>query len=745
MKTYLSIFLILTAVFFFSCQEENPELVNDIFFHTELGKMNTDSVKDFDGNTYHTITIGNQVWMAENLRVTHYADGTPIKESFAPNEVNENIKKYGRLYSFDVAMRGDSIKGSQGICPEGWHLPTRDEWENLMKVVIGRKQELSFAEKLCSATDWIGMKNGSNFSLFNAYPSGNHINNSSIDFGEQSSIWLSDLYLGFYPTYYNLCPDSTKSKSGYFSWDFKTKYNNLSYIALSVRCIKNSVNLKLPTVVIDSISLKTPKPTVYGRVTDKGNGFIGKVGICYGQNNNVNLKDTIVNGEISSNGLFSCTMKVNVPNSTYYVRAFAANDLGSGFSKESICKTTIFVPQLSLVTFSNISATTFTSSAWVDNDGGNAVLAKGVCWSIIANPTTSGNKTSDGVGQAIFESNVSGLIANTSYYVRAYATNAKGTGYNEQVQLITLPNVNVGTPSSLTFKSATLSGIIPNQGNNPIIEYGHCWSTTSNPTISENKIVSSNLIASNFTTAMTGLMGNTKYYVRAFIKNNSGTNYSSEITFTTPPNPYTVSDGLLAFYNFDNKNANDALGSYNGSSVGGLTYTSASPSLSGYAAQFDGTSGYMSIPKQIFPSTGAWTYSVWVKTNKTDNFLLFINKFGKYLYTNSSAQLFAYYSNLYASDNFYSFNLASTLLNGNWHLLTLSYSSGVQILYVDAVRLGSYTNFPGDWGNHDTTLIGKGEGAWTNTFYFSGSMDNVRFYNRALTTTEIMLLFNAKQ
>jgi len=937
MKTKLNIFTFLIILLLTSC-DNNPELVNDVFFNTELGKLNTDSVRDFDGNVYHTVTIGNQVWMTENLKVTHYADGTPIAESFAPNGDNNNIKKYGRLYSFDVAMRGDSIKGSQGICPAGWHLPTREEWEKLIETVQQRKSEVYFAEKLCSTTDWTGGKNGTNFTLFNAYPTGINKDNASNTFGSRALYWVGELNTLGFALMYQLCPDSTVYKSQFYQWDDLHKYNDLSNIRLSVRCIKNTDNLKLPTVVIDSVSLITPKPTVYGRVTDTNNGTIIKAGICYSQTVNVNLKDSVITAIVNSSGKFSCVLNVNAPNSTYYLRAFAANKLGSGFSKEVTCKTTAFLPQLSEVTLTKIGATTATLTASVTDDGGNAITAKGVCWSILVNPTTISSKTSDGSGSGTFESNITGLTANTSYYVRAYAINGKGTGYNEQVLFITLPTVNVGTTSNLTYKSTSMSGTIPTQGTNTIIEYGHCWSTSSSPTLADNKATSINLIGGNFTTALTGLAANTKYYVRAFIKNSSGTNYSSETsfttptvvlptvtvgtvssityksatvggvisaqgelpiveyghcwstttnptisnnklastnlnlgsfstaltgltqstkyyvraytttssgtnysnettfttsaiilptvtignisnltfksaivsggisvqgdlpiteyghcwskstlptisnnklastnlnsgsfstvltglipstkyyvrsytttssgtnyssetTFTTPADPYTVSDGLLAFYNFNGQNANDDLGTYNGVSLGGITYSTSSPSSSGYAAQFDGTSGYINIQNQILPSSGSWTYSSWVKTNGTYFGLIYSGNIMNSRIYSSKLTISASWSYNYNFTN----DLSTSLLDNNWHQLTISYNGSALKYYIDGLLIESLS-VPFEWGTLDYTKIGVYYSSTDR--YFSGLMDNIRFYNRALSTTEITTLYNAKQ
>jgi uncharacterized protein (TIGR02145 family) len=94
-------------------------------------------IKDIEGNIYYTIIIGNQVWMAENLRTTRYNDGTLIPY-FANNSVlwycwyNNNVgfkSTYGALYNWYIV--DPAINGSKNVCPAGWHVPSDSEWTTL--------------------------------------------------------------------------------------------------------------------------------------------------------------------------------------------------------------------------------------------------------------------------------------------------------------------------------------------------------------------------------------------------------------------------------------------------------------------------------------------------------------------------------------------------------------------------------------------------------------------------------------
>ena len=97
-------------------------------------------------------------------------------------------------------------------------------------------------------------------------------------------------------------------------------------------------------------------------------------------------------------------------------------------------------PTVTTTAISNIDKTTATGGGNVTADGGATVTARGICWSTTQNPTISGSHTTDGTGTGSFTSAMTGLTANTTYYVRAYATNSAGTAYGEEVSFTTLPD-----------------------------------------------------------------------------------------------------------------------------------------------------------------------------------------------------------------------------------------------------------------------------------------------------------------
>jgi uncharacterized protein (TIGR02145 family) len=97
----------------------------------------SDTVQDSEGNVYRTVTIGNQVWFAENLRSTKFQDGSDVSSAAIPEDNPENLLKYGRLYDWhDVA-------DARGLCPLGWRVATDEDWMVLEKTLGMAEQELN--------------------------------------------------------------------------------------------------------------------------------------------------------------------------------------------------------------------------------------------------------------------------------------------------------------------------------------------------------------------------------------------------------------------------------------------------------------------------------------------------------------------------------------------------------------------------------------------------------------------------
>jgi uncharacterized protein (TIGR02145 family) len=161
-KSYNVLFSIFIALFIF--------IVN-------VNKCMT-QVTDIDGNTYKTVTIGTQVWMAENLNVEHYSNGDPIPQVQDKDEWSKlttgawcyyenktsNGKTYGKLYN------GFAVYDPRGLAPEGWHIPSDSEWTQLTDFLGGKEVA---GGKLKATILWNDPNEGAtNSSGFTAFPGG---------------------------------------------------------------------------------------------------------------------------------------------------------------------------------------------------------------------------------------------------------------------------------------------------------------------------------------------------------------------------------------------------------------------------------------------------------------------------------------------------------------------------------------------------------------------------------------------
>lgn len=231
-------------------------------------------------------------------------------------------------------------------------------------------------------------------------------------------------------------------------------------------------------------------------------------------------------------------MKRTIKSQTYYL-------LTIGLVLVSIisCKTEIeskALPVLTTETISSITQNTAVCGGNITSDNGLEVTARGVCWSLKPSPTIIDSLTKDAAGTGRFISNINNLLPDTTYYVRAYATNSDGTAYGLQVTFRTLkgilPVLTTTKATNLTDISASSGGNITFNGGTSIIERGVCWSTNPLPTIANNKTSDGNGIGI-FTSAITGLTEGTKYYTRAYAVNNTGIGYGNQDTIMTLTKP----------------------------------------------------------------------------------------------------------------------------------------------------------------------------------------------------------------
>ena len=293
----------------------------------------------------------------------------------------------------------------------------------------------------------------------------------------------------------------------------------------------------LPTITTNNVINITDNSAVSGgNITDDGGFSIIARGVCWSTSQNPTTSDSHTS-DGTGIGSYTSSLTPLTYNTTYYVRAYATNSKGTSYGEEKTFTTSKLAPTVTTTEVTSITSNSAITGGNVTSDGGANVTARGVCYGTSQNPTISGLHTSDGNGTGTFSSTLTGLTANTTYYVRAYATNSEGISYGSQKtfttqQTVTLPTVTTNNVTDITQTTAVSGGNVTSTGNGTVSTKGVCWSTSQNPTIS-NSHTTDGAGTGSYTSSITSLFPNTTYYVRAYATNEAGTNYGEQKTFTT--------------------------------------------------------------------------------------------------------------------------------------------------------------------------------------------------------------------
>ncbi len=238
-------------------------------FYIGLTCCQKNSVKDIDGNVYKTVTIGTQVWMAENLNTTRYNNGDVIgttnppalnihsegspKYQWAYDGDEKNVTTYGRLYTWHT------VTDNRKICPSGWHVPADNEWTILTDYLIynlygygGGYDGMDIVKSLAADSGWVpddtpgsaGSNQGSNNRTgFTALPGGARLADGSFqDLGHVGTWWSATEKAD------ETMPVSSADSENIPGALFRDIYHDYSYVnsyvnnkkyGMSVRCVKN--------------------------------------------------------------------------------------------------------------------------------------------------------------------------------------------------------------------------------------------------------------------------------------------------------------------------------------------------------------------------------------------------------------------------------------------------------------------------------------------------------------------------
>lgn len=263
MKKILAL-LYAAALMTVACEREEPtpEVDNPNQTYPFSAEVISNAVIDYDGNSYDAVRIGEQVWMASNLRTTHYANGEEIPEGtvasdtvpfrYNPDNNEANVAAYGYLYNWPAVMHGAASSEAnpsevQGICPNGWHVPSDAEWTQLRNfcartpecVCSGSGSKI--AKSLAADHDWaisteecaVGNDlSSNNITGFSALPAGSYHGRPQDDY----------VYFGLATLFWSA---TERNSSNAFSLDlYYDEYYVGNWIhsksfGLSVRCVRD--------------------------------------------------------------------------------------------------------------------------------------------------------------------------------------------------------------------------------------------------------------------------------------------------------------------------------------------------------------------------------------------------------------------------------------------------------------------------------------------------------------------------
>ena len=318
------------------------------------------------------------------------------------------------------------------------------------------------------------------------------------------------------------------------------KLSILSYIALFLllivvnSCDPTASTKFLPILTTNEITQITQNTAACGGNISSDGGFeVTARGVCWSLKPNPTVDDNLTKSAAGT-GMFICSISNLIADTTYYVRAYATNKDGTAYGLQITFKTLkALLPALTTAELTDITTSSAITGGNITYDGGSPVTARGVCWSITANPTITNDKTFDGNGIGIYSSNLTNLTTGSTYYIKAYASNSVGTAYGLQCIFKTLSVPHITTlPVAWNTTTAKSVGNIDYDGGSPVTARGICWSTSINPTISDN-ITTDGTGIGTFASNITSLTEKTTYYLRAYAINSIGTAYGDIKTFIT--------------------------------------------------------------------------------------------------------------------------------------------------------------------------------------------------------------------
>ena len=328
----------------------------------------------------------------------------------------------------------------------------------------------------------------------------------------------------------------------YIRYSVLNRYSSATTEEISqIKTLQSSI----PSVKINSIdSIFDSHAKAEFKLEFDGGAPISLMGVCWSTSYNPTNQDNIIETKDTSSILKLTSLQ---PNTRYYLRGFAVNKVGIAYSDE-LTFITLDLPKVQTNEIVDIQLTSARLNGMLLFNGNDTTTIKGFCWSEKSEPTTNNEYVAVDTTDNTFSYLLSNLKDETQYYIRAYAKNKIGIVYGEQQSFTTqsavVPTISTKTIEGVDYHTATVGGIVTNDGGAEVTERGICYSTTENPTIENTKVISGKGIG-DFSINLDKLTDSTTYYVRAYAINKKGISYGRQISFTTKTHtPPTIETSL---------------------------------------------------------------------------------------------------------------------------------------------------------------------------------------------------------
>ena len=349
--------------------------------------------------------------------------------------------------------------------------------------------------------------------------------------------------------------------------------------SLTIIAINNRKAIALNT--LECTDVKGTTAVFNAEMLHEGNPKYTERGFVYATQQQPTVENTIIKltAPVNNELHFSVQAVDLAASTTYYVRAYAINALGTVYSTNQVSfMVQTSAPSVTTHAFTslNIEAGTAIFNGEVVNVGDPAYTERGFVYGAVPNPTIDDTKkVVSGTGTGSFSANITGLKEGNTYYVRAYAQNVKGVAYGKDVVVncvATMPEVTTNEVTNISIKNgtATFVGDVKSYGDLSCEERGFVYALTNTPTIDDTKLTVSGTELGVYRKNVSGLEEGKTYYVRAYITNKKGTVYGNEVSCNLTANMPVVKTLAVT-----NKDIANGVATFNGTvvSLGDLGYT----------------------------------------------------------------------------------------------------------------------------------------------------------------------------